>query len=312
MSNFKFFKAEFAKVLLTTTINKFWFFFTKRKNGGNCKYCGNNNNYFVNLKLRPDFDTTILPDYIGIKFKIRKFGFCLNCGLSQSFNNLTKQELLDYISIISDKDLTVSEEVFHSWPIPNDFVEKQNINIFKKRSTKLIEALKEFNYTPKETLFLRPIFGYLYNVVNENFPINAFALEISSRAKRFCNEKYPNMQFLDGNLHGYFSQKNYKKFDSIFCFHSLIHSIDFIQDLVYLKSILQDDGFIVFSQEVISKPYNPFHTVYTTDNILERILKEHFNNVNIITDCEEIGVNISCEKVTDSKTVCDFIVSSPK
>jgi hypothetical protein len=79
-----------------------------------------------------------------------------------------------------------------------------------------------------------------------------------------------------------------------------------------LKSILQDDGFIVFSQEVISKPYNPFHTVYTTDNILERILKEHFNNVNIITDCEEIGVNISCEKVTDSKTVCDFIVSSPK
>lgn len=312
MNNLNFFKTEFSKVLLTTSINEFWFYFTKRKNGGNCNYCGVNYNYFVKIKLKPDFDIKILPSKIGVKFKIRKFGFCLNCGLSQSFSNLTKQELLEYVRIIADKDLTVSEEVFHSWPIPQDFVKKQNNNIFKKRSAKVIKALKELNYIPKETLFLRPVFGYLYDVVNENFPINSFALEISSRAKRFCIENFPNLQFLDGNLHGYFSQVNDKKFDSIFCFHSLIHSINFINDLLYLKSILQDDGFIVFSQEVISKPYNPFHTVYTTDNILERILKDHFNYVHIITDCEENGVNVSCEKVTDSKTVCDFIVSSPK
>lgn len=312
MSNLVLYKKEFDKVLLTSSLNRFWFDILKRKNGGNCSYCGVNYNNYVFIKLRPDFDISILPNYIREKFKRRKFGYCKNCGLAQSFNNLTKNELLEYIKILSDKDLTVSEEVFHTWPIPFQFVDNQNINIFHKRSRKIVDSIRSFNFKPKDSLFLRPIFGYLYDILFANFAIDGSALEISSRAKLYCAEKYPNLQFVDGNLHGYFNLINEKKFDSIFCFHSLVHSINLIQDLVYLKSILHKDGFVVFSQEVISKPYNPFHTVYITDNIFEKMLNDHFYTVHKIVDCEEPGINIGCEIVTDNKTVCDFIVSSPK
>jgi len=54
------------------------------------------------------------------------------------------------------------------------------------------------------------------------------------------------------------------------------------------------------------------HTVFPSDNIFESILKNHFNNVIKIVDCEEPGVNIVCEMVTDNNTACDFVAFNPK
>jgi SAM-dependent methyltransferase len=190
-------------------------------------------------------------------------------------------------------------------------VNKINRTIFQKRSLNIINKIQNLGFKPSSSLFLRPVFGYLYDIISHNFTIAASAIEISSRAKRYCVEKYPNLNFIEGNLHGYIKIDVSNKFDSIFCFHSLIHSINFLDDLKYLKSILDDGGFIVFSEEVISKPYNPFHILHTTDNIFEEILRKHFSNVIKLEDCEERGINLSCEKVTDSKTACDFIVSNP-
>ena len=69
---------------------------------------------------------------IYLKFYLRAIGKCLDCDLIQEYNYLNLEELKGYEKILTNKDMTVSEEIFHKFPIPEERKKLILIYILKK------------------------------------------------------------------------------------------------------------------------------------------------------------------------------------
>lgn len=254
-----------------------------------CMSCGSSEaNYYASVSL-PDFDVSVLPKNIRSVFADRCLGVCRACGYGQDYRRFSSQELKSYMETLSNKDMAVSEEAFHSFPVPEDYITKFNNSYFSLRLEQWSKFFKEQNIQIEKALFLRPFFGAAPAFIKESFDAECMGLEVSEIARRTVEAKLPDFKFLTGNIHGELEGKflTEEKFDLIYSFHTLVHCLDIKRELKKIHSMLAENGFAIFSHETTVKPSNPFHLSFNNETTFVNVLKAHFSKVERIPRCEK-------------------------
>lgn len=256
-----------------------------------CMNCGSSEAVFIGTRTSPDFDLKILPSELASIFGARKDGICACCGLYQDYIRLDRDQQRRFCESMISKDRTVSEEAFHTYPVPPQFIADFDARYYALRLKRWRDYMSVKGIAPKRCLFLRPMFGAAPEFVVREFGADVSGLEISSVAMRTTIDRVPGFKPLSGCIHGYLEGDflNSGHYDAIFCFHSLVHSVDIHDMIGNLRKLLAPGGCIIFTHEINRKPTNPFHILYTTEWVLESLLTQHFSRVERIDDCEEIA-----------------------
>lgn len=254
-----------------------------------CMHCGANDTEFYKTAVRADFDVSVLPDSIRQVFSERALGLCKQCGLIQDFRRFTLPQLHEYCLMLQSKDQSVSEEAFHTFPVPQNYITAFNERYFLLRTTRWAEYFDTHPIEIKRALFLRPFFGAASAFVHERFGAECHGLEISGVARKTIEAMDEDFSFLEGNIHAYFEGPflNSASYDAIFVFHTLVHCIDIHDSLAKLKRLLRPGGAIVFTHEINVKPSNPFHMLFMDEAAFLQILGRHFIRVDRIDECEK-------------------------
>lgn len=300
-SNFAFYLKKFLNINL---------YHVKKLDHARCVNCNSIKKNFYLSKCLPDFNIIkVLSNDISRKFYLRSIGKCLNCGLIQDFNRFSRKDLIEYLRQLSNKDQTISEEVWSEFPVPQKYENFLFKRHFKKRFKRWKKNLK-FYTKPKKILFLRPTLGLIMNYFKK-YNSDIYFLDISKISEQTILKKYKNANYLKGNIHGYFfgdflKYKNF--FDLIVVNHLLVHSIDFNHSFKSLKKLIKKRGKIILSDEIQIKYHNPFHLNFWNEKKLIDICKKHFKNVEIIRDCGNI--NYSVLGATEKKDNPDLILSN--
>ncbi|MBL18392.1 MAG: hypothetical protein CMC82_00990 [Flavobacteriaceae bacterium] len=264
------------------------FFKPNRNNNNSCIYCGSKNKILTDETIVPDFDIKILPEDIKQKFINKDNGVCMNCGVHQSFNllNLKEQKIINKIG----KDLMTSDTNYVLDQPDKNFIRDFDQRHFSKRVIKWKKYLQPKKLKINRALVIRFWFGKTFDFLEENFSVNdIYGMEMSEMCKRYCSKLKPNVEILENDINGYIDTKNIKniKFDAIFVFHIINHSININDTLLKLKQILNKGGFIIFSNEIEKKPHNPFHNIHLSEYQLIMFLKKFFRQIDRIDRCEE-------------------------
>jgi SAM-dependent methyltransferase len=254
-----------------------------------CMHCGAGDPEFYKVAIRADFDVSVLPDSIRQVFSERALGICKQCGLVQDYRRFTQQQLHEYCLTLQSKDQSVSEEAFHTFPVPPEYMAAFNARYFSLRTMRWAEYFDVHPVEIKRALFLRPFFGAAPAFIHERFGAECQGLEISAVARKTIETMNEHFSFLDGNIHAYFEGPFLTSgpYDAIFDFHTLVHCIDIHDSLTKLKRLLRPGGAIVFTHEINVKPSNPFHMLFADEAIFLEILGCHFDRVDRIDACEK-------------------------
>jgi hypothetical protein len=215
-------------------------------------------------------------------------GICVSCGLYQNYQRYTADELIEYLEVITSKDMAVSEELYHSYPVPAEFVESTDQRMFERRIRQWDAYFDTTSPTIERALFLRPNFGKTALYIRDRFGAQLEGLEISDVSQRTVSARIPDFRFHDGNIHGLLwgPWLEGEPYDAMFVFHTLTHTFDVHDTLAKLRRLVRPGGFAIFSSEVGRKPWNPFHTLYLSEWQLVSLLREHFDRIDRIDDCE--------------------------
>lgn len=272
-----------------------------------CMRCGSCEAIPLNTALHFDFDPGLLPEDLRFKMVTRNDGVCFSCGLYQEYLRFTEDEMRRFATF--NKDETVSEVSFKSFPIPDHFIAKFENQFVRRRTARWNEILASRGLPIGRALFLRPMFGGTASYIVERFAAECYGLEISSICRKTTEQRVPGMRFLNGQIHGLLDGEFLDEgpFDAIFVFHTLVHCIDIDQALCTIRSLLGDSGFAIFSDEIQMKPQNPFHNVFMTEWQLASILGNHFDSVDRIDDCV-VDPPLFVTRFTSMSDSPDFLV----
>lgn len=252
-----------------------------------CMDCGSCHAILLLSNMRFDFDPSVIPDSLRPKFVDRTDGICFNCGLYQEFNRYSIEEMMAFAEF--NKDETVSESAFKSYPVPGNFITDYDDAYFRQRVHRWSTFFDSGVFSGlRRSLFLRPMFGALPEFVASQSSGELYGLEISQVCARTTLDRVPRVQILDGSIHGYLDGDFLAagEYDAIFVFHTMIHCVDIHDSLGKLSNLLADEGFIIFIHEIQLKPQNPFHMLFPTEHQFTRLLKKHFRSVDRIDDCD--------------------------
>ena len=253
-----------------------------------CMNCGGTEAVKVGTPLQPDFDVRKLPPDLRPAFVDGWDGICTRCGLYQQFNRYTPGQLQAYVNVMTSKDEAVSEQAYHTYPVPADFVARYDERYFGHRLPRWQEYFDRERPRVERALFLRPMFGAAVEYVQQTFGAEVAGLDISAISNRTVCDRIPEFKLLDGQIHGRFEGPflDSGPYDAVFICHTLIHCIDVHDSLAKIRGLLRPDGLAVISHEINRKPWNPFHTIYVSEWQLVDLLGRHFNRVDRIDDCE--------------------------
>ncbi len=253
-----------------------------------CVFCGSDKKILTGEKTIPDFDPKTIQKKIRTKFLNKVNGICMNCGLHQCYNplNFKEQKIINLLG----KDKMTSDINYSNEHLDSNFVKDFNNKHFNLR---ISQWKKYFSKIKKKklsnVLVIRYWFGKTFEFLKENFKVNKiYGLEMSEVCKNYCKKKDLKINYFDNDINGYLDTHNLmdKKFDAIFAFHILNHSININDTLKKLKRILKRNGIIVFSNEIEKKPHNPFHNIHMSEYQLNMFLKKYFSSVDRIDNCE--------------------------
>jgi hypothetical protein len=252
-------------------------------------HCGGTDAILLGSAVWADFDVTIIPEHLRAPFVSIVDGVCVVCGLYQNYQRYTPDELNEYLQVMTSKDMAVSEEPYHSYPVPEGFVASTDERLFEQRVQRWASYFAEKAPQIERALFLRPMFGRTALFVHERFGTTQLeGLEISDVSRRTVSDRIPGFRFHEGNIHGYFSGPwlDSEAYDAVFVFHTMTHTFDVHDALAKLRRLVRPGGLAIFSSEVGRKPWNPFHTLYLSEPQFVWLLRDHFDRVDRIDDCE--------------------------
>ncbi len=258
------------------------------------------------MTVRPDFDVAVLPSRLRSLFAERAFGICRKCGIAQDYNRLSPQDVADYCQILTDKDQAVSEEAFHTFPVPQDYVDAFNRKYFDLRTTRWKAYFGPFSID--RAFFFRPFFGAAPAFVSQTYRASCSGMEISEVARKTTQALLPDFRFLSGNIHAVLDGEflGSGPYDAIFDFHTLIHCVDVHDALIKMKAMLRPGGALVLTHEINVKPSNPFHIFFADEQALLKVLGKHFNRVDRI-DAAEDDPAPHIKSFTEKQDCPDFV-----
>lgn len=252
-----------------------------------CMNCGSHKVVYMHTKTKPDFDPNILPKETHTSFVDRRDGICATCGFYQSYNLPPKEHL--HIINAAGKDVTTSNPVFHEYPVDPSFIANWESLYFSTR----LERWKDYldNVSPHSVdraLFIRYFFGHSVQFIKDRYNCQVSGLDMSVTCQRFVSESIPDFEILAGGLNGYLEGDflNSEPYDAVFVHHVLTHSADVHLMVKQIHRLLKPCGFVIFTQELAVKPWNPFHLVHMSEYQLTTLLKKYFDHVDRIDDCE--------------------------
>lgn len=252
-----------------------------------CMVCGFGEAILLGTKTIPDFDTTaLLPPEVVAAFQERLDGICLNCGYYQAFKRFTPAHLAVINSF--GKDITTSNTAFHGYPVPADFVEKFQRDYFDRRLQRWDGYFQPQALRLDNALFLRPYFGASAAYVRDRYGAAVAGLDMSPVCTQTVTARIPEFTVLPGAINGSLTGGFLESgpYDAIFIFHVLTHACDVHESLRQLRRLLKPGGFVVFSHDITRKPFNPFHMLHLSEVQLAALLREHFDRVDRIDDCD--------------------------
>lgn len=254
-----------------------------------CISCGSSAASWIPSTVSPDFDVKAVGREIFWSFVERALGICQKCGLIQNYNRMSDAQIDIYVQNIASKDATVSEEIFHSYPVPEEFVSKFEKSLYELRLKRWGEYFSSHPADVQRAFFLRPNFGLPIGFAQETFGAECSFIDISDICSKTVLDRFPGAVREEGNIHGNFSGRFLERgpYDAIFCFHSFVHTIDPDKCAALLKSALRPGGFILFTHEINVKPHNPFHMNHWGEKGFVSFLKRHFKNIVRIGDCDQ-------------------------
>jgi len=235
----------------------------------------------------PDFNIRTLKRKLFKKFYFKSIAKCSNCGLLQDYNRPSQDELNSFRVFFNSKDQAVSEEIWHSYPMPNDEIIKIYNKYYKKKFLKWNRALK-FITPPKKILFLRPTLGFDIKYFKDNYQnIECYFTEISKISEKTIMQSYNDVKKIklniDANYVGDFNKYS-NFFDLIVSNHQLVHVYNLKDSLDKISNLLISGGSIIFSQEISVKTRNTFHYNFYDELMFVKILKFFFNKIKRIDD----------------------------
>ena len=164
----------------------------------NCAFCNSDEIILKKTNTVCDFDPNILEKNLKKKILGRQNGICLNCGISQNFELLSKKELSLFNSI--NKDNLTSEINFRRYPPSNQYLtEFDNIH-FKKRLKKWDTFLTKEKKKVKRVLILRYWFGNIVNFLRERFDCQIDGIDMSDTCKKYVLNHVPSMNVINGEI----------------------------------------------------------------------------------------------------------------
>ncbi len=280
-------------------------FFSKKLN--NCIFCNSSQKFLVKTNTISDFNPTIFETKISKKIKSRTNGICLNCGLFQNFYRFDEDELKVFNSV--NKDRLTSSKDFSEYPPNKSFLDSFHNTYFEKRLRKWNVFFKKNKIKPQKVLIIRYWFGNIVDFLKKQNANEVFGVEMSDNCRKYVNEQKIQITDIECETNGLIGKdiEKYGKFDAIFCFHILSHSIDVKKNLELLKSILKNQGFIIFSNEIERKPHNPFHNIHFSEYQLLMVLSDFFSKIDRIDDCQSEFLPY-VNPFTKKNDVPDFVV----
>lgn len=270
-----------------------------------CNICSSDQNIIIDNKCIPDFDRNLIPRSLAKKFLKKENGICLNCGIYQDFNLLNEGEIKN-INFIN-KDFLTTNENFLKYPPNQDYINKFDEDIFDLRFKRWSQFFFKRKLKFKKVLLIRYFFGASARFLKTKYNCQIDGMELSNTCIKYV-KSMNIIQHKDGNINGLITKLKYK-YDAIFCFHILTHSINLNTNLLTLKDMLKPNGFIIFSSDIERKPNNPFHNFHFSELQLKSILCNYFRNVERIDDCQK-GFHIHTNPFTLMNDVPDIYVSN--
>ena len=251
-----------------------------------CMACGSEDATFYGIATAPDYSPAPFPRAIARTITERALGRCNRCDFFQDYHRMTPAQVGEYLVICEDKDLTVSDEAFMQYPVPQDYLDNFERTYVTKRLANWRAYFERTGRSPKRILFLRPNFCFFLQLFREMFDSDCAALEISEHSKRMIQEHMPQVSFLEGNIHAWFSGPFLESgpYDAVVCFHTMLHCVDLHDCLTKIRSLLVPDGLLLLTHEVSVKPTNPFHVSCPTEPVLCREVRKHFGAVERLDD----------------------------
>jgi SAM-dependent methyltransferase len=252
----------------------------------NCRY---DKAILLGTRVVPDFDVAagLSPD-LRAAFSERLDGICVRCGIYQAYKRFTLEQLRIINS--SGKDVTTSDQAFHTYPAPSEYVDNHNAIHYVTRTRQWKDYLRERGVRPSNALFIRPYFGAAVKFVRDEYGARVAGLDMSDVCIRTTQAIVPAFQPLRGAINGVLEGDFLSSgpYDSVFVFHTLTHACDIHDSIAKIVSLLSPGGFAVFSDEVMRKPANPFHMIHMSEMQLRSILRNHFSRVDRIDACDRL------------------------
>jgi SAM-dependent methyltransferase len=271
-----------------------------------CINCGGSEAYVTPFEVQPDFDPAILPSPLRRAFLTKQNGYCTVCGVFQDFNRLSPADFRALNAL--GKDELTSDPTYHSYPPPAAAVRGFDAAHFAKRVGRWDAYFSTENISMRRALFVRVWFGAAPRFIAARFGAEICGIDMSPTCLRYTSETVPRFRALEGESNGIFEGPFLATgpYDAVFVFHVLTHSSAPRDMLRQIRSLLAPGGVAVFTNEIERKPQNPFHNVHLSEPQLLALLRQHFDRVDRIDDCEEGFVPHACP-YTAKGDVPDFV-----
>ena len=244
-----------------------------------CVRCGCRLAYIIDSPVTPDFELSRLPDDMCSAFTDHRDAICANCGLYHAYRRFNDAQI-DMMNGIG-KDALTTDEVYHSYPVPEEFIDSWYGNSVERQRNSWLPFVAEIGLVPNRVLVMRYWLGRQLPMLRDAFDAEFYGVDISPICTRHVAEHYPYVHQLDGAINGAFSGPflDEPPFDLVIVQHVLVHSNDVTESIAQLRHLVRDGGLVIVSAETKVAPTNPFHKFYPTEYQTVSLLADSFDEV---------------------------------
>lgn len=244
-----------------------------------CVRCGCRYAYPLNSEVHPDFDLSAVPASLRGAFTDHADAICCNCGLYQAYRRFDECQL-EMINGIG-KDALTTDEVYHAYPVPKDFIDAWYGNSVERQRARWVPFIHDLGLEPRRILMLRYWLGRQFPMLRDAFDAELYGVDISPICTRHVAEHYPFVHQLQGSINGALTGPFVAgpPFDLVIVQHVLVHAVDVVKEIATLRHLVRDGGLVLLSAETKVAPTNPFHKYYPSEYQTVSLLSQHFDRV---------------------------------
>ena len=247
-----------------------------------CNVCGCDDALTVRHELKPDFD---VPIQLTERMHQSESALCLRCGHLYRSDAYSRSEIDNVFEILGNKDDTTSSEYMlrGSLGTTDSKITIYSQKEYLKWKRRLSSLCFRDSTVGKKILCLRPSsIGCLHALEEVFVGAEVIWKDYSRSAETQIRAEQKFRELQEGFIRSYFRICSNVKFDLVVINHCLQHSVSLDKDISQIKSILTENGSVLFVNEVNRKLHNPFHINHFSESGLRSFLARHFEKIVLV------------------------------